>query len=163
MKALAASAPRDIPIRVYFIGGATAVDRGWRESTIDADLYATDERLFTRIQQIKEELRINVELARPENFVPPLAGSDDRHEFIESIGRVDFYHYDPYAQLLSKIVRGFRLDLLDAACFLEDRWVDAREFRKLVLDISDESYSRHPNLSRGSVESAVRDFLADRT
>ena len=62
MKALAASAPRDISIRVYFIGGATVVDRGWRDSTIDADLYATDERLFTRIQQIKEELRVNIEL-----------------------------------------------------------------------------------------------------
>ena len=53
-------------------GGATAVDRGWRDSTIDADLSASDDRLFAQVQQIKERLRINIELARPEDFVPPL-------------------------------------------------------------------------------------------
>ena len=161
MQALAKSAPRGLAIRVYFIGGATAVDRGWRPSTIDADLSVSDDRLLTGIPQIKERLRVNVELARPEDFVPPLAGSDGRHVFIESVGVVNFFHYDPYAQLLSKIVRGFRQDLEDASRLIEDGMVDVRRFEELVLAIADESYFRYPSLSRSAVEMAVRDFLAN--
>lgn len=160
MEALAASAPSGISIRAYFIGGATAVDRGWRNSTIDADLHATDDRLFADVQQIKDRLRVNVELARPEDFVPPLSGSEDRHIFIETIGQVSFFHHDPYAQLLSKIVRGFRQDLEDATRFLDDGLVEIDRFRALVHGITDESYSSYPNLSRDSVEAAVQDFLS---
>jgi hypothetical protein len=161
MQALAGSAPRDVAVRVYFIGGATAVDRGWRVSTIDVDLHATDDRLFADILKIKERLHVNVELARPEDFVPPLAGSNNRHVLIETIGKVGFFHYDPYAQLLSKIVRGFRQDLEDAAHLLDDRLVEAERFAALVRGITDESYSRYPNLSRPAVESAVEEFLSE--
>lgn len=163
MDSLARSAPADVPIRVYFIGGATAVDRGWRPSTIDADLSASDERLFARIQQIKERLRINVELVRPEDFVPPLSGSEDRHLFIAAVRQVRFFHYDPYAQLLSKIVRGFRQDLEDAARFVEDELVDLDRFRELVHGIPDSAYSRYPSLSPAMVEAAVEDFSRDRS
>ena len=162
MSALAGSAPSGVPIRAYFIGGATAVDRGWRSSTIDADLYASDDRLFANVQQIKDRLRVNVELARPEHFVPPLSGSEDRHIFVDTIGQVSFFHYDPYAQLLSKIVRGFRQDLEDATRFVEDGLVEAGQFRTLVRGIPDESYSSYPNLSRVTVETAVEDFLSER-
>jgi len=160
MAALADSAPSGLAIRVCFIGGATAVDRGWRTSTIDADLHASDDRLFRRIQEIKDRLRVNVELVRPEDFVPPLPGSEDRHVFIESIGPVSFFHYDPYAQLLSKIVRGFRHDVADAARFLGDGLVDGDRFRILVRSIPDEAYSSYPNLSRAIVESVTDDFLS---
>ena len=162
MDALAGSAPSGISIRAYFIGGATAVDRGWRSSTIDADLHASDDRLFTHVQQIKDRLRVNVELARPEDFVPPLLGSEDRHIFIETIGQVSFFHYDPYAQLFSKVVRGFRQDLEDAVRFLDDELVETERFRTLVHGIPDESYSRYPNLSRTTVEDVVQDFLSGR-
>ena len=160
MDALADSTPSGVPIRAYFIGGATAVDRGWRSSTIDADLHASDDRLFTHVQQVKDRLRVNVELARPEDFVPPLSGSENRHIFISAVGQVSFFHYDPYAQLLSKIVRGFRQDLADAARFLDDGLVETDRFRALVHGIPDESYTRYPNLSRAIVEAAVEDFLS---
>ena len=163
MKALAGAAPSGLSIRAYFIGGATAVDRGWRNSTIDADLHASDDRLFAQVQSIKDRLRINIELARPEHFVPPLAGSADRHLFIDSFGSVSFYHYDPYAQLFSKLVRGFRQDIEDAARFLDDGLVDAERFLALVRVVPDRAYSKYPNLSRESVEAAVEEFLADRT
>jgi hypothetical protein len=162
MRALAGSAPAGARIRAYFVGGATAVDRGWRGSTIDADLHATDDRLFTGIQSIKDRLSVNVELARPEQFVPPLEGSEHRHIFVETIGQVDYFHYDPYAQLLSKVVRGFRRDIEDAGRFLDDGLVEAERFRELVRAIPDESYSRYPNLSRAGVETAVEQFLSRR-
>jgi hypothetical protein len=159
MRALALSAPRRGTYRVYFVGGATAVLQGWRTSTIDADLYAGKDAIFHDIQNIKERLKLNIEFARPEDFVPALAGSDDRHVFIETAGNVSFYHYDPYAQLLSKVVRGFNRDLEDAKGFLDSGLVDPGRFRALVGEISDAAYSKYPSLSRRAVLDAVEGFL----
>ena len=91
-----------------------------------------------------------------------MPGSEDRHIFIEAIGGVSFFHYDPYAQLFSKIVRGFRQDLEDAGRFLDDGLVDTERFRKLVHGIPAESYSRYPSLSQATVEDVVQDFLSGR-
>jgi hypothetical protein len=56
----------------YLTGGATAVLVGWRGSTIDVDvrLVPEAEALLRAIQQLKNELRINVELASPADFIP---------------------------------------------------------------------------------------------
>jgi hypothetical protein len=160
MSELARTAPRRGSFRVYVVGGGTAVLAGWRPATIDADLCADREEVFRDIQGIKERLRLNIEFARPEDFVPALPGSAERHRFIESMGNVDFYHYDPYAQLLAKVVRGFRKDLLDAERLVGSGWVDARRFQELVEAIPDSAYTRYPNLSRESVLDAVATFLA---
>ncbi len=160
MKELARTAPGRGPYRVFFVGGGTAVHAGWRESTIDADLYSDQEEIFRDVQGIKERLQLNIEFARPETFVPALAGSKDRHVFIESIGKVSFYHYDPYAQLLSKLVRGFNRDMQDAARFLDSGMVDAERFRSLVSAIPDAAYAKYPALSRRAVLEAVEDFLS---
>jgi len=160
MKELARSAPGRGSYRVFFVGGGTAVHAGWRPSTIDADLYSDREEIFSDIQRIKERLKLNVEFARPENFVPAISGSENRHVFLETIGKVSFYHYDPYAQLLSKVVRGFNRDLQDAECFLSSGMVDAERFRALVREIPDKAYARYPALSRRAVLDAVDDFLS---
>jgi hypothetical protein len=162
MNALARSAPRRGSHRVYFVGGGTAVLQGWRESTIDADLFSDEEAIFHDIQGIKERLQVNVEFARPEDFVPPLAGTENRHVFIETIGNVSFYHYDPYAQLLSKIVRGFERDMRDASSFLDSGMVDGARFRSLVEKIPKTEYARYPALSREAIVEAVDGFLAER-
>jgi hypothetical protein len=158
MQELSRTAPPGRSFAIYFVGGGTAVQAGWRTATIDADLHADDDAVFRDIQGIKERLELNIEFARPEHFVPPLAGSADRHVFVDRVGDVDFYHYDPYAQLLSKIVRGFRKDLLDAERFVTSGMVDLESFRELVASIPDEVYARYPHLSRAAVEVAVEDF-----
>ena len=71
MRELARSAKPKQSYRVYLVGGGTAVLEGWRESSIDADLYARQDDIFDDVQAIKERLRLNIELARPEDFVPP--------------------------------------------------------------------------------------------
>jgi hypothetical protein len=161
MKALARSAPKRGSWRVYFVGGGTAVLMGWRDSTIDVDLYAADDAIFNDVQAIKERLELNIEFARPEDFVPPLTGSANRHVFIETIGTVGFYHYDPYSQLLSKIVRGLARDVQDARNFLRSGMVDATKFRSLVEGIPDSAYAKYPSLSRRDLHEAVDRFLAD--
>ena len=118
MQEIARVAPSGSSYRVFLVGGGTAVFAGWRSSTIDANLHADHEAVFRDIQGIKERLQVNVEFVRPEDFVPPLSGTEDRHILLETIGRVSFYHYDPYAQLLSKVVRGFRKDMQDGESFI---------------------------------------------
>jgi len=163
MKELARHAPRRGACRVYFVGGGTAVYLGWRRSSIGVDLYSDEEVVFRNIQQIKERLNINIEYARPEDFVPPLKGTSERHVVIDTVGAITFFHYDPYAQLLSKVVRGFQRDLDDARAFMNSEMVDPRQFWSLVAAIPDSAYARYPSLSRGGIENAVETFLKDQS
>lgn len=160
MKELAQSAPRRGAFRVYLVGGGTEIYLGWRRSSINVDLFSEEDVVFRDIQKIKERLNINIEFARPEDFVPPLEGSADRHVFIEKRGAISFYHYDPYAQLFSKVVRGFARDLEDARNFVESATVDPGQFRALVRNIPDAAYAGYPSLSRKGVEAAVNRFLS---
>ena len=161
MKALARSSSRNDSSHVYIVGGGTAVHAGWRDSTIGVDLYSEgDNEVFRDVHGIKERLGLTVEFARPEHFVPALAGSEDRHVFVGTVGNVTFHHYDPYAQLFSKVVRGFRRDMDDAASFVESGMVDADRFRSLVLEVPDEAFAEYPALSRDAVLEAVDAFLS---
>ncbi len=162
MREIARSAPRGRKFRVYFIGGGTAVQSGWRPSTIDADVYSDDDDVFRDVQGIKERLRLNIEFARPEDFVPALAASDKRHVLIDTVGGVSFFHYDPYAQLLSKLARGFNKDMSDADNFVASGMVDVARFRRLVDEIPDEAFARYPALSRKAVREVVEEFTSRR-
>lgn len=64
------------PGRVYLVGGSSAVLVGWRETTVDVDLKLDPEPggVFAVIACAKEELHMNVELAAPDEFIPPLPG-----------------------------------------------------------------------------------------
>ena len=161
MREIARTAPRGKAYRVYLVGGGTAVLSGWRPTSIDADLFAPDESVFRDIQGIKERLNVNVEFARPEHFVPALHDSESRHVFIETLDRVSYYHYDPYAQVLSKIVRGFERDVDDARQFIRAGMVDAEKLRDLVQRIPESAYAKYPNLSQDALRHAVEDFIAD--
>lgn len=160
MREIARTAPRKGSWRVYLVGGATAVFSGWREASVDADLFSEDDAVFRDIQGIKERLNANVEFMRPELFVPPLRDSETRHVFVDTIGNVSFYHYDPYAQVLTKVVRGFERDLDDARNFVRSGMVDPAQLRTLVTGIPDEAYARYPSLSPPAVMQAVDAFLA---
>ena len=159
MKELARRAPRRGAYRVYFVGGGTAVYLGWRRSSIDVDLYSDREVVFRDIQEIKERLNINIEFARPEDFVPPLPGTAGRHVFIDTVGAITFYHYDPYAQLFSKVARGFQRDLEDAREFIRSGLVDPRKLRSLLATIPNSAFAKYPSLSRDGIENAIATFL----
>jgi hypothetical protein len=73
---------------------------------------------------------------------------------------VSFYHYDPYAQLRSKVVRGFARDLVDAKAFVTSGMVDPDRFRKLVHSIPAALYAKYPRLSSAAVRAAVDDFVS---
>ena len=104
----------------YLTGGATAVLLGWRPTTIDIDirLVPETEPLLRAIQRLKDELRVNVELASPLDFIPVPSGWEDRSLFVAREGRLSYYHFDPYAQALAKLERGHKQDLDDVRALL---------------------------------------------
>lgn len=111
----------DVECRVFLTGGATAVLLGWRESTIDIDLKLDPEldEVFRALPDIKESLDINIELAAPSDFIPPLPGWQDRSSYIGREGKISFFNYDPYSQALAKIERGHEQDMNDVRKMFE--------------------------------------------
>lgn len=114
------------PLRVYLVGGTSAVLMGWRDSTVDADLMIKpeDEALLRAIPAIKEALEINVELASPADFIPLPSGWEDRSPLIVQRHGVSFHHFDFYSQALSKVERGHRQDVTDVKAMVDRGLVD---------------------------------------
>jgi Nucleotidyltransferase of unknown function (DUF6036) len=142
--------------RVYFTGGATAVLEGWRESTVDIDieLEGEAEKLLRLLPAIKDELRVNVEIAAPHHFLPELPEWRERSRFIDSVGGVDFLHYDPYAQALSKIERGHVQDMKDVETMFARGLIRADELLRLFAAIEPELY-RYPAVDPKSLRRKV--------
>lgn len=133
------------PGRIYLTGGATAVLYDWRQSTIDIDMKADPEPagLFEAIVRLKETLAINIELAAPDDFIPALPGWRERSLFITRSGELDFLHYDPYAQVLSKVERGHARDLQDVEAMLRLGLVTRERLREL-FDTIEPQLLRYP-------------------
>lgn len=112
------------PGRVYLVGGASAVLVGWRGTTVDVDLKLAPEPpgVFQAIARGKEALDMNIELAAPDDFIPPLPDWQARSPSVARHGPVAFFHYDFYAQALAKIERGHEQD-----------WGDVRAMHRLGL------------------------------
>jgi hypothetical protein len=160
MRALGAEA--DSETRVYLTGGATAVLLGWRATTIDADISILPEsdRLLRAIPRLKEELRMNVELASPAHFIPELPGWSERSPFIAREGMASFFHYDLYAQALSKIERGHLQDRRDVSEMLRRGLVEPERLGDFFRKIEPMLY-RYPAIDPPSFQRAVEDALAN--
>jgi hypothetical protein len=146
--------------RVYLTGGASAVLLNWRDATVDVDVTIIPDSyaVLTAIRDLKERLNINVELASPADFIPALPGWEERSRFIAREGKLDFYHYDFYAQCLAKIERGHRKDLADVRSMLSDGLVEPQPLMELFVQIEPELL-RYPAIDaadfRKRVESTV--------
>jgi hypothetical protein len=146
---------------VFFTGGATAVLIGWRATTIDADLAVIPEAdaILRLLPGLKEALDLNLEIASPAHFLPELPGWRERSRWIAREGRVDFFHYDFYAQALSKIVRGFDRDHADVAAMVERGLIERTALLRHYDAIEGQLY-RFPNLTparcRADVERVAR-------
>lgn len=160
MKELGEEADREG--RLYFTGGATAVLLGWRPSTIDVDIKVEPEsdRLFRALPRIKDALEINVELAAPDQFIPPVPGWQERSTFIARQGRLSFYHYDFYAQALSKIQRGHAQDRTDVREMIRRGLVDRDELRRRFEQIEPQLY-RYPAIDPEAFRKALEGALAE--
>jgi hypothetical protein len=156
MRALGRSADADGAC--YLTGGATAVLMGWRASTIDVDirLVPETERLLRGLQRIKEELRINVELASPIDFIPVPPGWEERSIYIVREGRLSFYHFDLYAQALAKLERAHARDLEDVTAMVERELIDPARARAYFDEVEREIY-RYPAIDPRAFRRRVED------
>lgn len=154
MSALARHARSDCS--VYFTGGVTAVMMDWRDSTVDIDLKFEPEldEVFRSLPELKESLEINIELAAPSDFIPELPGWRDRCRFITAIGKVSFYHYDPYSQALAKIERGHTQDVADIQSMLEDGLIERKKLVQLFEQIKVNLY-KYPAVDPAKFTEAV--------
>jgi hypothetical protein len=159
MRAIAAE-PREAG-RIYLTGGASAVLRGWRDSTVDVDLTIVPEndRILRAIPDLKERLHVNVELASPADFVPALPGWEDRSPFIAQERVIAFHHFDFYTQCLSKLERGHRKDQADVEAMVRDGLVDPHRLRELFAQV-EESLYRYPAIDAEALRRTVAGFGA---
>jgi hypothetical protein len=148
------------PARVYLTGGATAVLEGWRDTTVDVDLKLipdTDE-ILRAIPRLKEEIGINVELASPDQFIPELPGWRERSRFIRQVRQLSFFHYDFYAQALSKLERGHDKDLLDAGSMVRAGRIEPAELLRLFAEIEPRLF-RYPAIDPATFRRVVEEFV----
>ena len=143
-------------VRIYLVGGATAVLLGWREATIDIDLKMVPEvdEILRSLPGLKERLEINIEPASPDDFIPALPGWEDRSRFIKRAGHVEFFHYDFYAQALAKIERGLNNDVLDVQKMIEHGLVEPSRLLDLFSRIEGQLY-KYPAVDGKSFRSEV--------
>jgi hypothetical protein len=143
--------------RVWLVGGASAVLVGWRVSTIDIDLkIVPDVEAGRTLPAVKADLDVNVELASPDQFLPPLPGWEERSVPIGREGPIMFFHYDFVAQALAKVERGFARDLEDVREMVRRGLVVPAEALRLHAAIEPE-LGRYPALDPATLRRAVRD------
>jgi hypothetical protein len=149
------------PARIYFTGGATAVLHGWRDTTLDVDLKLSPDRdeLLRALPELKERLRLNVELAAPIDFIPVRRDWEDRSPFIAQEGRLSFHHFDLCAQVLAKIERGHEQDARDVASFLETGLVSRDDLAAYFAAIEPDLY-RYPAIDPAAFRARVQRVLA---
>ena len=142
--------------RVYLTGGATAVLLGWRSSTLDVDIKVIPDHdaVLRLIPELKDTLQVNVELAAPDDFIPPLPGWQDRSAFITREGTLSFHHYDFYAQALAKIERSHAIDRGDVAEMLRAGLVKREKLLELFTAIEPQLY-RYPAIDASRFRHAV--------
>ena len=145
--------------RIYLTGGATALLYGWRATTIDVDLKPDPEPagLFEALAGLKDQLDVNVELASPDHFIPVLPGWRERSLFIARHGKIEFFHYDPYGQALSKLQRRHDRDLVDVRALLREGLVRVDRLRESFAQIEPELI-RYPAIDSASFRTAVLEF-----
>jgi len=150
------------PVRVYLVGGTTAVLLGWRMTTIDVDfvMRPDDEGILRAIPALKETLRVNLEMASPADFIPVPVGWEDRGMFVAQEGLVAFYHFDLYAQALAKVERGHRHDLADVREMIRRRLVIPANALEYFARMEPELY-RFPAIDARSFRRAVEEAFRD--
>jgi hypothetical protein len=116
--------------------------------------------LFEALATLKDQLDINVELASPDQFIPAIPGWRERSLFIARHGWVEFFHYDPYGQALSKLQRRHDRDLRDVRSMLRAKLITTDRLREMFTLIKPQLI-RYPAIDPVSFETAVLQFCDD--
>ena len=114
--------------------------------------------MLRAIPELKERLRLNVELASPDMFIPVPPGWEQRSPVVARIGRVTFRHFDFVAQALEKIERAHGRDLADVQAMCDRGLVSGTDVRAQFARLEPELY-RFPAVDAPSFRRAVDDVF----
>jgi hypothetical protein len=163
VRRLAVELGRTVPAgtKMYLTGGATAVLEGWRESTVDIDVrFEPDSDLaLQQIANLKEKLSVNVELASPLDFLPELPGWQERSRFRFREGNLEVFDFDLYSQALSKLERGFELDLEDVRSMVRSGRLKPDKLFELFEAVEPQLF-RFPAVEPAALKAAVMSLKA---
>jgi len=150
------------PGRLYLTGGATALLHGIRGTTVDIDCKFDPEPkgVFEAIQNAKLDLDMNIELASPDHFIPPLPGWAERSQFVGKYGLLEVYHYDYYSQALAKIERGHNRDVRDVSAMAAKGLVKIERFMSYFEQI-EADLIRYPGIDPKAFRKKIEAFLAE--
>ena len=149
----------------YLTGGATAVLVGWRATTLDVDIALEPEQdeLLRELPRIKSDLRINVELASPGDFIPLPGEWEGRAISVAKEGSLSFAHFDPYSQALAKLERGHVHDLEDVEAMQRARARRSGAGCESCSRRSSRSSTAYPAIDAPRFRAAVEAATADAT
>ncbi|MCF6313664.1 MAG: hypothetical protein L3J39_14560 [Verrucomicrobiales bacterium] len=144
---------------IYLTGGATALLHDWREMTVDVDIKADPEPqgFFETIAQLKDSFPINIELASPDLFIPPLPDWKQRSIFIAQHGNIDFYHYDLYSQALAKLERAHPRDLDDVENMHDHHLIKSPLLLDLFTQIEDD-LKKYPTIEASALRTTIHQW-----
>ena len=147
-------------VSIYLTGGACALLKGWRETTLDIDFIFEPELevIYRSIPELKNDLKINLEIASPSHFLPELPGWKDRSEYIKTCGKVSFYHYDFYSQALSKLERFHVQDLRDIQSMLDNSLIIPEKLLEYFKVIEPKIF-KYPNVDSKDLEKKIWNIL----
>jgi hypothetical protein len=145
----------------YLTGGTTAVMYGWRDTTRDIDLRLEpeDDALLRRVVELKNELRTNVELADPGQFIPLPSGWRERSVFVVREGTLSIFHFDPYAQALAKVERDHPQDRTDVRAMISRGLVDPGTLGQLFHEVESQLH-RFPGIDAPTFRRRVERVIA---
>ena len=92
------------------------IGEGAMAATLDIDLWLDvrdEHEVQTALQQLKNALDVNVELASPGDFIPLPAAWQSAARYVGRYGPLDVFYFDFYSLALSKIEHGTERDLED--------------------------------------------------
>ena len=114
--------------------------------------------MLRALPRLKDELRLNVELASPGDFIPLPSGWQERSPFVGREGRVTARHFDLYSQALAKVARNHELDRVDVRELLARAYVEPDAVRACFEEIEPQLYrfpAVEPHAFRANLERAL--------
>ena len=128
------------PGKVLLVGGSSLILTASKTSTLDIDLQFDVEpehhTAFIRcLRQLSRQLKLPIEQASPEQFIPLPKGYQHRHRFIGRYGLLDVFHFDFYSVALSKIHRGNEKDFVDVIQMVTQGVIELPQLRQYYSEV----------------------------
>lgn len=141
---------------LYLVGGSSLLLVAAKQSTADIDLkieipneHHTE---FMRcLRQLSLEMRLPIEQASPDEFLPLPLGYQDRRRYIGRYGGLEVFHFDFYSVALGKLQRGNDKDYADVISMVKLGVIDQPSLEGYFQEVL-------PKVEDYSLRASRRDF-----